>query len=387
MSTKLLNKLVNLSTFGKDIKTIKRCDEEGLLYKMDYSSNYYLLLFLIQKVIKAGCSVFFYKDENNNPMMGRNFDLRHFYKDKKTNETSITGLAVVVKINCKKAKYKSIGIADGVYMHPGHQTYHKGCLDDGKTDLIRTLALPFLFMDGVNEKGLAISIMHLSTDNIFQEVSYDDYQQLDMQDKTKIIFLNNKGQQPDNSDALIKNGTIVINPIDKKAWRLQKSKSTCQRDKHKKSINHTVLMRFILDNCASVKEAIALAENYNIVSLPDADYHLLVGDANGDSAMLEWINNKLVVTQINHGANFYAGRQDHYGYGQQRDQALVKAMKKYPKGMSKEETMKTLEEVRQNCFEDRDIGFTQWSAVYDLKNACFDVCLHMNYDKVYHFSL
>ena len=383
----ILRALIKVTAFGKSIKTIKREDQKGLLYHMDYYANYYRLLPLMEKMIKTGCSTFVHKNELGEPIMGRNFDLRHFWTNPETGKTEMTGLAVVVNIKSKCAKYKSVGIADAVYMDLTHPTFFAGCLDDGKTDLIRTIALPFLCMDGVNEKGLAVSVMHLSTENRWDEIEYRPYDELSDDEKSRMLVLDKPGEVPDPKNARTKTGALAMNSYDKKAWKVYKNFGTHQRKPNCKNVLHTVLMRMMLDSCADVKEAIALADSINLISTPDADNHILVADVKGNSAMLEWINNELVVTYVDHGTNFYSGREDHYGYGFERDDIMTSAQKKYSDGMKEEEAMETLRKASQNFEEDRDYGFTQWSAVYNLPKGTLKLAVHMDYEHIYKYSI
>ena len=49
----------------------------------------------------------------------------------------------------------------------------------------------------------------------------------------------------------------------------------------KKTILYEELLRYILDSCATVKEAEELAGEYNIHNIIGNDYHLFVTDENG----------------------------------------------------------------------------------------------------------
>lgn len=148
------------------ISTIKDLDN-GRLYVMDYTADYKLDKMLQQNVnsvdtmlafvgrellgaakpapgaIDAGCSAFAGRTEEGKPIYGRNFD----YKMKMT--------AVLVR-TAPKDGYRSIGMADA-----GWVGYDIGSLSDGKSDLSAAVAMPYLIMDGMNEKGLAVSVLKL----------------------------------------------------------------------------------------------------------------------------------------------------------------------------------------------------------------------------------
>ena len=103
--------------------------------------------------------------------------------------------------------------------------------------------------------------------------------------------------------------------------------------------------------------------------------------------MLEWIHNELKVTEIDHATNFSTGREDHYGYGFERDDVMTAAKRKYNRGMPESIAMHTMAVASQNCEEDSDFGFTQWSAVYNLPKGTVDVCVHMDYEHVYRYHI
>ena len=63
--------------------------------------------------------------------------------------------AVMVR-TAPKDGYRSIGMADA-----GWVGYDIGSLSDGKSDLSAAVAMPYLIMDGMNEKGLAVSVLKL----------------------------------------------------------------------------------------------------------------------------------------------------------------------------------------------------------------------------------
>lgn len=65
---------------------------------------------------------------------------------------------------------------------------------------------------------------------------------------------------------------------------------------------------------------------------------------------------------------------------------MTSAQKKYSDGM-KEEAMKTLRKASQNFEEDRDYGFTQWSAVYNLPKGTLKLAVHMDYEHIYKYSI
>ena len=168
-------KLIN----EKQIETVKSISnlDDGKLYFMNYVADYKLnkllksnvtdLNLLIKFVenellnnkefkgentggdIDAGCSSFVARTPDDHIILCRNFD----YKMDMT--------AVMMKTSPNDG-YESMGMVDTGWITEGERTlYGIGSLDDGKTDLSMTMAFPYLIMDGMNEKGLAICVLKL----------------------------------------------------------------------------------------------------------------------------------------------------------------------------------------------------------------------------------
>lgn len=57
----------------------------------------------------------------------------------------------------------------------------------------------------------------------------------------------------------------------------------------KPDLTSTTMLRMILDYASTVDEAIALVEQYDLHDSAGTSYHYMIADANGDSAVLEWV--------------------------------------------------------------------------------------------------
>ena len=239
----------------RSLDTLRRLDDDGYLYQMNIEWDYYddfVRRFLAgYNLFHAGCSVFVTNTPQGGALTCRNYDYKHRKFNKA--EEDITGLNVV--FHCSpKGKYRSIGVADAFWLDGQGGTFHHGTLDDGSTDISLLVFLPFVCMDGMNEKGLTVSIL----------------------------------SQP------IRPGETAVR----------------QNEPGKPRIGHTVLMRYMLDDCANIEEAVALARSVNIVSHNDADYRIFVTDARGASVALEWRYNQLHTIYTDACTNFYVGFDD-----------------------------------------------------------------------------
>ncbi|WP_233200118.1 linear amide C-N hydrolase [Blastopirellula marina] len=83
------------------------------------------------------------------------------------------------------------------------------------------------------------------------------------------------------------------------------------RDASKPGIHAGLWLQYLLDNAADVKECLALMDDVQIVTVEahgrEATVHLALEDAGGDSAILEFVDGKLVV---HHGAQYQVMTND-----------------------------------------------------------------------------
>ena len=372
---------------GRAIDGIRREDERGLLYFMDYKADYYKLEKYATLLTNSGCSTFLTKNREGRYLLGRNYDFSHYRFNKKGEPEDITSLILVVRTKNPKAKYRTLGVVDGFWLDFAKGTYFEGVPSDGKTDMTRLAMAPFVIMDGINEAGLVTSIMHLPTENEWQETDYRDPDSLDEKETEIAIICDRSGEIPDRFDVKIKNNALFINTADRLTWKANKNLAVDQREEGKPTSLHPILMRRMLDYCATVDEAIRMAESFNMKSpLPDNDYHIMIADRSGRSVILEWVDNRLTVNETDHGTNFYLGREDHYGYGQDRDEIVERTLKEKTL-LSGEEVMALLEEVAQDPFKKKFVGFTQWSGVYDLESSALKLAVFLDYAKTYEYKI
>lgn len=177
-----------------------------------------------------GCTSVVAQDKDTGAwLIGRNYDL----------DTFSNGSVAIVH-TAPQGKYKSVGISDTTQLG-----LSKNYLAQDKELM---LYAPYYTMDGVNEKGLAVSIMVLSKENVVQ---------------------NEEG---------------------------------------KESLPSSMLVRYLLDNADSVQGAIKLLNEHNLkldalISYSELQeqmrdnisYHWAISDASGDKAIIEYVDGKINV--------------------------------------------------------------------------------------------
>ena len=231
----------------------QKVDDRGRLYYTEYTGDYEspFVTFIFDKikpVRSGGCSAFYTESTDGGYRTGRNYDLPHMDKQGNT-----TGLNMVVRCS-PEGKYSSVGVADVAMFSRIGLNYVQGSLDKGQlTDVLLSL-VPYICVDGINETGLSASILAL-----------------DLKEGETAVFQTEEGKEP-----------VII----------------------------TELLRQILDNCASVGEAVELAKDRNMINTFGADFHMFVTDDSGSSAVLEWRNNTFIVTYTDMITNFYVAFDD-----------------------------------------------------------------------------
>ena len=260
----------------------------------------------------AACTTFntFTKDDQH--LLARNFD----YKD---------APAIVVWTSPENG-YKSIGITDPNVMLCGRkvdETEYKN----------RLLAAPYVCMDGINEKGLAIAVLELKTSATKQ----------------------NTGKTP---------------------------------------ITTTAMIRAVLDKCATIEEAVQLFASYDMHDSLFCCYHYQISDANGRSAIIEYIDNKMTVVypkdKTQYALNFYASPDVKIkkAFGFTREKWLHEEFKATGNIMDEERAMKVLQKCKLYYRHKRGYMITSlWSAVYNNNEKTMLFCANMEYDKQYKFSV
>lgn len=286
---------------------------------------------------------------------------------------------IVVRTTAKEGRYATVGVAR--LAHTSEASVESGLSQD-RIDL-----LPWALFDGMNEKGLVVS--------------------------SNVVSRNDWGETPHtgtNRDAPELNVICVIRPL--------------------------------LDNCATVKEALDYLRRYNITPM-ESEYmnlHFMISDPD-ESYVVEFINNRIVarpqyimtnyylfldsITDSAVGVERYDILKENYGMGGESMRGMWNLMRMvrysnqydFPKykwyseyslyfpystigdedvrGMldamlaeQAEEWPEELEYVGAHGFrEDSDWWDTVHNSIYDIRNGKLWVTVHEWYDCVYEFSI
>lgn len=342
--------------------TLRRLDDKGHLYYMDYVEDYSdpdVLARLIGRFKgHAGCSCFLTHNLTGDVLSCRNYDLGHRVS---ADDQSFTGLNIVS--HCKPSgAYESIGIVDAVWIDPFNPLFQAGGpeLDGFSLDLLE--GLPYGCVDGMNECGLCVNLLKVDV----------------------------------KEEALLESSGLGAG----------------------------FLVRYMLDGCATVDEAIALAFSSKVKPADWAICHVFVTDARGESAILESVDGEVYVIPTDIVTNFLQSDDD--GGDCYRDGALREKMvrlvdadgeSRYPYGfghgyhrfaaleaqlgmhedltsetyrtvMSEEAALVALRSTVQNpTTVAAGISMTQYSAIYNNTKKTLRVWSFQDYSQGFDFAL
>lgn len=313
----------------------------------------------------AGCSAFSATTLGGDYIMGRNFDYSH------GNEA----IAAAIVLTTPRNGLKSVCMVDGYWIGYRQGLWH--CFTENRDtfntkkvrDLSYVMGFPYLLMDGMNEKGFSIGVLHLD------------------------------------------------------------GKPTQQRDSLKHSLTTTVMMRCLLDNATSVDSAVTILKNYNLhVPHGQGNYHFYMADASGRHAVVEYFysedyqdvsviddeyeeckNGQIVIKHKNLGilpnemkvmrdkhcvSNFYLSPAMAISakgpvlskHGRARYDMMDFVLSQNKDTISTEKAMSLLDFVSQAESPTDITSHTQWSVVYNLSKGKATICVNRNYNKQFVFD-
>lgn len=270
---------------------------EAFLYSGGASSDKEVVSFIKRKLlsrapdfnfnkINFGCSTLSVQNEKGERLFGRNFDWN------KCN-------AMIVK-SVPNVGYESISTVNMDFISMSGLAF--SLLSD-KTKAFIALYAP---LDGMNEKGLVVSVNMIS------------------------------------DSASIQQNTV------------------------KPDITTTTAVRLLLNKAATVDDAVALLNQYDMHSSMDLMIHFAIADRNGKSIVVEYIDNKMSVIATPIVTNFYLTQGKKYGIGTEQSHTRFKMLDK----LISQKTFFLIDDVQDalsSVSKKHFTGFesTEWSIIFN----------------------
>ena len=196
-----------------------------------------------------GCSTISVKNADGGYFFGRNFDWQ--------------ACDAMVVTAYPKEGYASISTVNLSFIRQG-----AGFAANMLTDEMMTIAALYAPLDGMNEKGLCVSV------NMIQDGA------------------------------------------------------TIHQDTGKPDITTTTAIRLMLDKASDVEEALNLLRSYDLHASMNYMIHFAIADSEGGSVAVEYINNEMIVTETPILTNFYLAEGEKHGIGPEQSQTRFEILEK-----------------------------------------------------------
>ena len=138
----------------------------------------------------------------------------------------------------------------------------------------------------------------------------------------------------------------------------------------KPDLTTTTAVRLLLNKAANVDEALALLGQYDLHSSMGMMIHLALADTTGRAVVVEYVDNRMVVTETPVVTNFYLAEGPKQGVGTQQSHTrydiLTQTLANHS-AMSMDDVRDALDSVSKHNFN--EFESTEWSAVFDLSTG------------------
>ena len=260
--------------------------------------------------VSFGCSTLAVSSPDGHTLFGRNFDWQHCEALVVTSKPA-DGYASVSTVNLDLISQAGGSLGKTLSQNDA-----------------RVLAALYAPLDGMNEKGLAVSV------NMIQDSALID------------------------------------------------------QDTGKPDLTTTTAVRLLLNKAASVDEALALLRQYDLHSSMGMMIHFALADTTGRAVVVEYIDNQMVVTETPVVTNFYLAEGPKQCIGTQQSHTrydiLTQTLADHS-AMSMDDVRDALNSVSKHNFN--DFESTEWSAVFDLSTGEAHYYHRENYDNRFTFSI
>lgn len=132
----------------------------------------------------------------------------------------------------------------------------------------------------------------------------------------------------------------------------------------------TSAIRLLLDKAATVDEAVALLQEYDMNSSIGAAHHFSIADKSGKSVVVEYIGGEMVVTETKVVTNFYLAEGEKFGVGSEQSHLRYdELLDKYEQSngvMNFDELCQAMQSVAQYNYPQDEGSYEQtvWTLVY-----------------------
>ena len=162
---------------------------------------------------------------------------------------------------------------------------------------------------------------------------------------------------------------------------------TIEQNTDRPDITTTTAVRLILNQAATVAEALELSEQYDMHASRGMMVHCAIADRSGRSVVVEYVDNEMIVTETPIVTNFYLAEGEKQGIGTAQSHERFEILE----NLLEEKEIFTQEDVRDALSSASKKNFgefesTEWSVVYNQESGQAQYYHRENYGDVYTFS-
>ena len=154
------------------------------------------------------------------------------------------------------------------------------------------------------------------------------------------------------------------------------------------NMTSTTIIRNVLDNAKNVEEAVDIFRSCNLHTDGFA-YHYMVGDASGNSAVIEFVNNEIVVEykteKVQICANSFVTDKGIDFYNDTKNTDSLNRMNSIANSVPANSSDLTTEKAFL-ALKSASNSNTRWSIVYNLTKKTMDIAINQKFDKIYSYS-
>lgn len=153
-------------------------------------------------------------------------------------------------------------------------------------------------------------------------------------------------------------------------------------------ITTTTAVRLLLDNAADTDEAVSLLEQYDFHTSMGMTVHFAIADNSGKSVCVEYIGNEMVVTETPVVTNFYFAEGEKNGIGTQQSHErydILITLLESAESLDMNGVRDALDSVSKDNFN--EFGSTEWSIVFNQQSGEVHYYHRENYSKKYIFKI
>lgn len=158
-------------------------------------------------------------------------------------------------------------------------------------------------------------------------------------------------------------------------------KAHTNQDTTKTDLTTTTAIRLLLNEAATVEEAVQLLSEYDMNSSINTSHHLAISDATGRSVVVEYVDNEMIVTDTPAVTNHYLSQGEKHGVGNEESHNRFDKLIDMSSDIFDSEDM-------ADCMESVSYPMeTQWSIVYNLDSRSLDFYWQRDFSKPLNFSI